>query len=191
MTPHSRPARSRTVATVLALVSLTATVLGTSQASTTTSTDEGAATTRALVEKRTITMDAALAIARVALEVAREKGCESAASVVDQAGIRLVTLRSDGATEQFLEGAEQKAWTALNLRASTRALLVQVESGKQDLSQLPHIPGALLLMGGVPLIVDGAIVGAVGAAGCTSGLDDDLCAQRAAEAFARMLPAEG
>jgi uncharacterized protein GlcG (DUF336 family) len=142
---------------------------------------------RATVERRSITMEAALAIAQVALKAGKEKGTDVAVAVVDQAGTPLVVLRADNGTQQFVEGATQKAWTAVNFRASTRELFEDIKKGREDFSQLPYVPKALFLMGGVPLMDGKTVVGGVGVAGAVSGLEDDVMAQQAARAFVEML----
>jgi hypothetical protein len=84
--------------------------------------------------------------------------------VVDQGATLLVPLRSDGASQRFVEGAGQKAWTAPNLRASTRDVLVTIQKGAQNDGQLPCIPQALFLAGGVPRpFSDGSITDGPGA----------------------------
>jgi uncharacterized protein GlcG (DUF336 family) len=139
------------------------------------------------VAKRSITQEAALAVARVALKAGLGKGADVAVAVVDQSGIPLVLLRADNGTEQFVEGATQKAWTAVNFRASTRELFEAIRKGEEDDSHLSDIPRALFLMGGVPLKDGAAVVGGVGVAGARSGLVDDDLARQAAQAFAEML----
>jgi len=145
-----------------------------------------AASVPALVTNRSVSLEAALAVAQVGMQEGRELQSDVAVAVVDQAGTLLVLLRANRATEQFVDGAMQKAWTALNLRASTRDVLASIQSGEQDNAQLPFIPKSLFLMGGVPLTVGSEVVGAVGAAGCVNGLDDDAIAQSAARAFQGM-----
>lgn len=140
----------------------------------------------ALVTNSSISAEAALEIARIGMQAGRDRKCDEAVAVVDQAGTLLVLLRADRASEQFVEGASQKAWTALNLRTSTRDALKTIQQGDQDDGQLPFIPKALFLMGGVPLKVGTDVVGAVGAAGCVNGVDDDAVAQEAAQAFQRL-----
>lgn len=140
----------------------------------------------ALVTNRSVSLEAALEVAQVGMRAGSERQSDVAVAVVDQAGTLLVLLRADRATEQFVDGAMQKAWTALNLRASTRDVLTSIHSGEQDNDQLPFIPKSLFLMGGVPLTVGAEVVGAVGAAGCVNGLDDDAIAQLAARAFQEM-----
>ena len=145
-----------------------------------------AAAGSALVTNSSISAEAALAIARIGMQAGRDRKCAEAVAVVDQAGTLLVLLRADRASEQFVEGATQKAWTALNLRTSTRDALKTIQQGDQDDGQLPFIPKALFLMGGVPLKVGTDVVGAVGAAGCVNGVDDDAVALEAAQAFQRL-----
>lgn len=142
---------------------------------------------RATVERSSITLEAALAVAQVALKAGKERGTDVAVAVVDQAGTPLVVLRADNGTQQFVEGATQKAWTAVNFRASTRELFEDIKKGKEDFSQLPHVPRALFLMGGVPLKDGKTVVGGVGVAGAVSGLEDDAMAQQAARAFVEMI----
>lgn len=140
----------------------------------------------ALVTNRSISAQAALEVAQAGMQAGRDRKCVEAVAVVDQAGTLLVLLRADNASEQFVEGASQKAWTALNLRTSTRDALTTIEQGQQDDGQLPFIPKALFLMGGVPLKAGSDVVGAVGAAGCVNGVDDDAVAQQAAQAFQQL-----
>lgn len=132
-------------------------------------------------------MTAALRIAQEALAFGKAKGANMAIVVVDNSGLPLVTLRDDDATEQFAEGARQKAWTAVNLKDSTRTLLKQSQSNVEDDSMLPFVPNALLLMGGVPLKVGDTIVGAIGAAGSPSGFIDDETARHGAAGFSKLL----
>ena len=139
------------------------------------------------LQKRTVSMEAALAVARVALTAGMDRGSEVAVVVVDHAGIPLVLLRADNGTEQFIEGATQKAWTSVNFRASTRELFEDIKRGKEDFSQLPHVHKALFLMGGVPLKDGNRVIGGIGVAGAVSGIEDDLIAQQAAQAFAKLL----
>ncbi|QDU44571.1 hypothetical protein Mal52_30550 [Symmachiella dynata] len=141
----------------------------------------------ALAVKSSISYTAALKIAQRALQAGAEQGTDLAVAVVDREGIPLVVLRADNATEQFVTGATRKAWTAVNLRNSTRSLLKDIQENKQDDGQLPHVEKALFLMGGVPLMVGNTIVGGVGVAGSVNGLDDDACARQAAQAFAELL----
>jgi len=131
----------------------------------------------ALVTTTSISAEAALGVAQAGVRAGRGRNCDVAVAVVDRAGLLLLLLRTDGATERFVEGAIQKAWTALNLRTSTRDAFATIQQGHQDNSQLPFIPRSLF---------GSTVVGAIGAAGCVDGLDDDAVAQEAAEEFHRL-----
>jgi len=121
------------------------------------------------------------------MKAGKEKGNEVAVAVVDQAGILLVLLRSDYGTEQFVDGATDKAWTSVNFKASTRELFETIKGNQEDNTQLPFAKKSLFLMGGVPLKDGDAVVGAVGVAGFASGIADDEVAQQAAHAFTELL----
>lgn len=142
----------------------------------------------ATTEKQSVTFEAALEIARLAIAEGKKKGVDHlAVTVVDQAGIPLVVLRTDTGSEQFITGATRKAWTAVNFKASTRDVLKTIKSDDGDDGQLPHARKALFLMGGVPLKVGNVVVGGVGVAGSVEGPDDDALAKHAAQAFETML----
>lgn len=140
-----------------------------------------------VVEKKSVSFDAALGIAQQTLVAATERKCEIAVAVVDASGIPLVILRQDGGTEQFVDGAKAKAWTAVNLRDSTAALFESMQKGVGDSSQLSFVGKALLLMGGVPLRVGDLIVGGIGVAGCPNGPDDEALARRGAAVFEKLV----
>jgi uncharacterized protein GlcG (DUF336 family) len=80
-----------------------------------------------------------------------------------------------------------KAWTAVNFKASTRELFETIKENKEDNTQLPYARKSLFLMGGVPLKDGDRVVGGVGVAGFASGMADDEVAQQAANAFTELL----
>ena len=144
-------------------------------------------TTRATFEKRAVSFDAALEIAQVALAAGRAKTPGFAVAVVDDAGIPLVVLRTDEGTEQFVSGAIAKAWTAVNFKSSTSEVFETIRSGYEDHSLLPFAEKSLFLMGGAPLRDGDAVIGAIGAAGAPSGIDDDTIAQAGVQAYAAIM----
>ena len=142
---------------------------------------------QATIQKESVTAEAALLIAQIALKSARDKGSEVAVVVVDQAGIPLVVLRTDRSTEHSVGAATDKAWTAVNYKHSTREVFEKVKQAKGDDSQLIYTPRSLFLFGGVPLKDGDEVVGGVGVSGFPSGLDDDATARQSAQAFETML----
>jgi uncharacterized protein GlcG (DUF336 family) len=108
------------------------------------------------------------AMAAAEAEAARNKWGVSIA-IVDS-GANLVMLhRLDNAQLASVRLAEEKAVTAVEFRRPTKLLEDAVASGGVGLRVLTF--GASLAEGGVPIIADGRIVGAVGVSGVASHQD--------------------
>ncbi|MBX9693147.1 MAG: heme-binding protein, partial [Cyanobacteria bacterium] len=118
------------------------------------------------VQKRSINLDTALAIAKVALKSGKKFGHPLAITIADNAGLPLVMLRDDNATEQNFDGARRLAWTVVTMKSSTKELVARVKAGFSDDGILPFIEKSQILLGGVPLKSRGEIVGGVGVSGC-------------------------
>jgi len=82
------------------------------------------------------------------------------------------------------EVAVRKAESANAFKRPTKAFEEAVAGGRTVVLSLP---GAIPLEGGLPLVVDGKIVGAVGVSGATSA-QDGQCAKAGVEALAPAKP---
>jgi len=143
--------------------------------------------TPSLRSQQTITLEAALEIAQIALKASRANGATNVAiAVVDSAARPLVVLRDDNAPEHPLTAAERKAWTAANYQSSTKDVLERIKKADGDDAELVYTEKSLFLMGGVPLRANDSVVGAIGVAGNPSGFKDDEVATSAAKAFEQM-----
>ena len=92
-------------------------------------------------------------------------------TVVVDSGGRLVALsRMDNAQIGSIDIAIGKAVTANNLRRPTKALQDAVAQGGSNL-RLLAAPGVTPLEGGVPIIADGKVIGAIGVSGAASDQD--------------------
>ena len=92
-------------------------------------------------------------------------------TVVVDSGGRLVALsRMDNAQLGSIDIAIGKAVTANNLRRPTKALQDLIGQGGANL-RLLAAPGITPLEGGVPIIADGKVIGAIGVSGATSEQD--------------------
>jgi uncharacterized protein GlcG (DUF336 family) len=119
-------------------------------------------------------VDVARRAAVAAIAEGKKNGWTVAAAVVDPGGALVYFERVDGTQNASSELAVQKARTAATFKRPTKALEDAVAGGRNALLSLP--PGTLELEGGIPLIVDGKIVGAIGVSGATSP-QDGVCAQ--------------
>ena len=142
--------------------------------------DAAAAQTR-LPTRPTLTLDAARRIAATAEVEARKNNWAVAIAVTDDAGHLVVFHRMDGAKLVAIDIAMRKARTAVYFQGPTKALEEEIAGGRTAL--LP-IEGFMPLEGGVPLLVEGRIVGAIGVSGVT-GAQDGQCALAGAAALNR------
>jgi uncharacterized protein GlcG (DUF336 family) len=131
-----------------------------------------------------LTLALARRAADAALQRAAELGVSLAVAVVDGAGHPVVVVRMDGAIFLAPELALKKAFTAAAFRRPTSAIAPRLTTSDFWMQAPAVAQGRILASGGgVPLLVDGTLVGAVGTSGGTSE-QDDLCAQAAAAAVA-------
>lgn len=93
-------------------------------------------------------------------------------SVVDDGGHALGFLRLDGAAPASIKIAEGKASSAAMRRRETKLDEELIAGGR--IAAL-SMPGVIFLEGGVPIVLDGAVIGAVGVSGVKSS-DDALIA---------------
>lgn len=136
---------------------------------------------RQLPLRKTLTLDAARRIASAAEAEAKRNHWAVAIAVLDEAGHLMVFHRMDGAKLVAIDIAIRKARTAVYFQQPTKSLEEEVAGGRTAL--LP-IDGFMPLQGGIPLIDDGVLVGAVGVSGVT-GAQDAQCAQAGADALTR------
>lgn len=121
-------------------------------------------------------LEKAQRIAEEALAHCKTLGYQVAVTVVDSAGNTKVVLRDDGAGPHTLDASRRKAYTSASAKNKTSAMLLASQSN--PLAQnLGEIEGFLLLGGGVPIMVNGVTIGAVGVGGAPSGTIDETCAQ--------------
>jgi uncharacterized protein GlcG (DUF336 family) len=108
---------------------------------------------------------------------ARKNGWAVSIAVVDAAGELLAFVRLDGAHPASVNVSRAKARTAARFRRPTRAMDSLVTAGR---GALLVADDALPLEGAVPIVVGGAVVGAVGVSGVTSAQDAQVAAAGAA-----------
>ena len=125
-----------------------------------------------------LTLDEARTIISAGIEKARAMGQLAAVAVVDAAGNPISLDRMDGVALHRDRFAVGKALGAVVLKMPTAQAAGLRESQPERFYGLLNLyPGQIyLLSGGVPLMVNGELVGAVGVAGGVSGADDEIAA---------------
>ncbi len=94
-------------------------------------------------------------------------------TVVDTGGNIVALHRMDDAQFGSLEVARQKAYTAVAFRRPTKVFQDAIEKGGVNL-RLLKLEGASPLEGGIPIMADGKIIGAIGVSGVTSEQDAQI-----------------
>jgi uncharacterized protein GlcG (DUF336 family) len=127
-----------------------------------------------VVTQHILSLAAARTMAEAALAECQRRGFHTSVAVVDRSGQLLVVLRDELANPATIDMARGKAYTALVFRSSTRDF--QQATGT-DPTRAPqrNVPGILALGGGVPITVNGEILGGIASSG-SSQKDDDECA---------------
>jgi uncharacterized protein GlcG (DUF336 family) len=129
------------------------------------------------VEKRVLTLAGARMIAGVAEAEARRLNTTGAIAVVDDGGSLLYLVRLDNTFPAGAAVATHKARTAATFRMPTRNLEEAVKNGRTSLVAVSEMTP---LVGGIPITIDGQVVGAVGVSGAASAQQDEELARIAA-----------
>ena len=130
-----------------------------------------------LLEKKTLTLEAADKIAAAAETEAKKRKATVVIVVVDDGGYPLVLKRLNDTQVASVEVGIGKARTAAIFRRPSRDFEEQIKNGRVASLVLP---GATPLQGGVPLIANGKVVGAIGVSGNTPQEDEDIALAGAA-----------
>lgn len=137
-----------------------------------------------LGSKSVLTLDIAKAVSSVAEAHIAANGLAMFVAVVDESGTPLYVVRANDAQPASYDVAVQKAQVAARFRRPTKGFEDRILSdGRVNLLSLP---GIVAVEGGLPLLVDGAVVGAIGVSGGT-GVQDGEVAARAAAALPGIL----
>ena len=137
-----------------------------------------------LRSKLTLTFDIAKALADVAEAQVTASGFSMFVAIVDEAGTPLHVACHNDAQPASYEVAVAKARVAARFRRATKAFEDRViRDGRVNLLSLP---GVVAVEGGLPLVVDGVVVGAIGVSGGT-GVEDGQVAAAAVAAMPDLL----
>jgi glc operon protein GlcG len=133
-----------------------------------------------IAARKGLTLDGAKLVAVAASAEARRLGAGGAIAIVDEGGHLVYLERLENTFPAAATVAFEKARTAATFRRPTRDFENAIAKGRTSLVAV----GAMTpLQGGVPLVVDGAIVGAIGVSGAMSAQQDDDIATLAAKAL--------
>jgi glc operon protein GlcG len=130
-----------------------------------------------LPAKRVLTLKVAKKIAEAAEAEALRRGATVVIAVVDDGGYLLVLERLDDTQVASVEVGIAKARTAAIFRRPSKVFEDQVRDGRVAALGLP---GAAPLQGGIPIVFEGKVIGAIGVSGNTPQEDEDIAKAGAA-----------
>jgi glc operon protein GlcG len=99
-------------------------------------------------------------------------------AIIDSGANLVAFLRMDGALLASIAVAEQKARTAAKFRRPTKALEDAIQ--KLDYKFVLSVDDVIAARGGIPLLEDGKIIGAIGCSGGAGSQDEAVCMAGAA-----------
>ncbi len=121
--------------------------------------------------KKVLTLDAAKKIAAAAEAEAKKRGATVVIVVVDDGGHLLLLERLDDTQVASVEVGIGKARTAAIFRRPSKVFEDQVRDGRVAALALP---GATPLQGGIPIMFENKVIGAIGVSGNTPQEDEDI-----------------
>lgn len=126
--------------------------------------------------QRLMSMEMARDIAQATVDACREMGYQTSAVVVDRGGHPQAILRDSLAAPFTIQIAHDKARAVILSNVASSAFRANRDDIRMEMN---HVDGILVLDGGLPVVVAGSMVGAVGVSGAPGGHLDEQCAQAA------------
>ncbi|MBS2021506.1 MAG: heme-binding protein [Deltaproteobacteria bacterium] len=132
-----------------------------------------------LLEKKSLSLEAARRVVAAAIEDAKGKAGTAVVAVVDDGGNLMALERLDGTFAAGAHVSIGKARTAALFKKPTRVFEEIIGKGR---TAMVAVDDFTPLQGGVPIVIDGQIVGAVGVSGAASAAQDEEVAIAGANA---------
>ena len=130
--------------------------------------------------KPALTMAGARKVAESALAYAKENGAAPSIAVVDDGGQLLYFLRADGSFSAGANVSIGKARTSAIFKKPTKDFEDTINKGRFTMTALPDFTP---LQGGIPILHDGQVIGAIGCSGAKSAAQDEEVAKAGAAAL--------
>jgi glc operon protein GlcG len=138
-----------------------------------------------LINQPTLTLDGAKRVAAAALAFARSHGAPGGSiAIVDAGGHTLYLERLDGTFAAAADVSIGKARTAVHFQKPTRALEDAINKGRPALLPVSEVTWFTPLQGGVPIVVNGQVIGGIGVSGALSQQQDEEVAMAGVQALA-------
>ena len=124
-----------------------------------------------------IKLDRAQTLIQAAVAEAKKHNWKLNIAVADSGGNLVAFQRMDGAQLASIEISQHKARAAVTFRRETKAYENAIQVSNYN--YVTTLDGVIASRGGIPLIVDGKIIGAIGCSGGTGSQDEVVCKEGA------------
>lgn len=125
----------------------------------------------------TLSLSQANEMAMTAAHQCERDGYNVSVAVVDRSGVIRAQVRMDGAGAHTIESSFRKAYTSASLKLPTMQL-AKIAANDPELHGLHHMANNILMLGGgLPVVIDGEVVGGIGVGGAPGTRLDEVCAE--------------
>ena len=114
-----------------------------------------------------------------AVAEARKLSVPISVVAVDESGVTKEMLRMDGAPLVSVQTAINKAYAAAAIGMPPDDFYAAIESDEAAVAEFGTRPGLALIAGGLPVLSDGKVAGAIGVAGAMTAAEDRRIAEAA------------
>jgi glc operon protein GlcG len=118
-----------------------------------------------------LTLEDCKKISTAAEAEAKKNNWNVSIAILDDGGHLLHLVRMDGATPANARIATEKGRTAAETRRSTAMWEERIKAGR---TSMLGMPGVTPVQGGLPIVIDGVCIGAVGVSGVQSHEDEQI-----------------
>jgi len=121
--------------------------------------------------------------AQAAMENCAAQGQRVSVAVVDRSGSTQILLKADGSGPHTVGSSTGKAFTSASMGRDTKGLANFMKDHRELDGLRSMDPRLVILAGGLPIKLGGALVGGIGVGGAPSGDIDESCAQAGVDAI--------
>jgi glc operon protein GlcG len=125
----------------------------------------------------TLSAQAARVMVDAAIAEANSMSVPVTIVVVDESGVTKEMVRMDGAPLVSVQTAINKAYAAAAIGMPPDDFYAAIESDSAAVAEFGTRPGLALIAGGLPVIADGRVAGAIGVAGAMTAAEDRRIAE--------------
>jgi uncharacterized protein GlcG (DUF336 family) len=134
------------------------------------------ASAQSLIDTHRIPADLASEAVTAAVDTCAKEGFPVSSIVLDVDGVLQAEVRGDGAGIHTVQMAHDKAYTAISFRSDTSAIVERAKNGPPP-AAITKLPNLILANGGVVILRDKEVLGAIGVSGVPNATGDEACAK--------------